>query len=313
MKYELGNNSSKLIEHLKDKLQNGLSTMEEDINSKLRGKVEIGTLNEMSQTLNNKFVSDINNKLDKKDLKMRTNVINKKIDFLEKKITKALIESLLEIQSEEHPLIVKQNYKTGDKCASCDQTIEKNNNTHNHTNNTHTNKNTHNRSNSMITTMNNFQTHENFNKNYNLKSLHDQCSKFGGSYSRILANSESLKEEFNKLNNGNRMLTEIEAVKSISNNTLNTFNLPNVNNKTKQNIIKSKNKTSEAGVTTDYDLNNLNNNPNNNTNNTNSNNHLGTFNTVIDTELTHTNFTGESLMKVSNKYFRLKERKKKKK
>jgi len=69
-----------LLDLVKEKLTNGLSSIEEDMNIKLRGKVEIDKLNEMSNTISNKFNAEINSKLDKKELKMRTTVINKKVN-----------------------------------------------------------------------------------------------------------------------------------------------------------------------------------------------------------------------------------------
>ena len=69
-----------MLDLVKEKLTNGLSSIEEDMNIKLRGKVEIDKLNEMSNTISNKFNAEINSKLDKKELKMRTTVINKKVN-----------------------------------------------------------------------------------------------------------------------------------------------------------------------------------------------------------------------------------------
>ena len=197
--------------------------MGDEINTKLRGKVEMDKLYEMSSTISKQFNTEISNKLDKKELKMRTTVINKKIDFLEKKVTKALIDSLMEIHTDEAPLIVKQSW-VGDNCASCGQLVALGENRESIGNG----KGSHNRSNSMMATMNDFKNmqntqydkipKDNFNKSYNLKSLHDHCQKFGGSYSRILANSnaEGLKEEFSQLNTVSnlpqRLTTEINQI-----------------------------------------------------------------------------------------------------
>ncbi len=71
--------STKLVELLKDKIKNGLTTMEGGINAKLRNKVEFDVLKDMSQNIDNKLNSEISQKIDKKELKVKTAVINKKV------------------------------------------------------------------------------------------------------------------------------------------------------------------------------------------------------------------------------------------
>jgi len=54
-------------------------TIEGGLNERLKQKVEFTTLNDFGNNLNNKFVSDINQKLDKKDLAVKTTMLNKKV------------------------------------------------------------------------------------------------------------------------------------------------------------------------------------------------------------------------------------------
>ncbi len=181
----------------------------------------------------------------------------------------------MEIHTDDAPLIVKQNF-TSYKCASCSQSIE--------------NFNSHNRSNSQSL------TNENFNKTYNLKSLHDHYNKFGGSYSKILANSnaDTLKDEFTQINANNRMHTETDMKRT--NTTFDKVTFPQVKtvfNKNNTNIaanklkVKSVNKENLIEDSNDERL-----------------------KTVVDSELKHSTLKGENLLKITNKYFNIKEKEK---
>ncbi len=58
-----------------------MKTMEGGLNERLKNKVELSALNDFSNTLNNKFVQGISQKIDKKELKVKTSSINKKVKF----------------------------------------------------------------------------------------------------------------------------------------------------------------------------------------------------------------------------------------
>ena len=66
-------------------------------------------------------------KLDKNDLKKNNNTINRKIDSLENKISKTLVDTIIDLQMDEAPLIVKKNMKNIEKCASCNQVLPQTN------------------------------------------------------------------------------------------------------------------------------------------------------------------------------------------
>ena len=66
-------------------------------------------------------------KLDRVELKKNNNVIRRKIDSLENKISKTLVDTIIDLQMDEAPLIVKKNAKNYDLCASCNQPLKKQN------------------------------------------------------------------------------------------------------------------------------------------------------------------------------------------
>jgi len=60
-------------------------------------------------------------------LKKKTNVINKKIDSLENKISQTLVDTIIDIQMDEAPLIIKKNSRNLEICASCNHLLKRNN------------------------------------------------------------------------------------------------------------------------------------------------------------------------------------------
>ena len=58
----------------------------------LRNKIDQIGLTDFENKMNNKFYIDLREKLDKNDLKKNNNMINRKIDNLESKISKTLLK-----------------------------------------------------------------------------------------------------------------------------------------------------------------------------------------------------------------------------
>ena len=56
-------------------------------------------------------------------LRKNNNVINRKIDSLENKISKTLVDTIIDLQMDDQPLLLKKNAKNMDKCASCGQNL----------------------------------------------------------------------------------------------------------------------------------------------------------------------------------------------
>ena len=75
--------------------------------------------------MSNKFYIDLREKLDKNDLKKNNNLFNRKIDNLETKISKTLVDTIIDLQMDDQPLIIKKNGNGVDVCASCNQPVPK--------------------------------------------------------------------------------------------------------------------------------------------------------------------------------------------
>ncbi len=64
-------------------------------------------------------------KIDKKEMNKNNQYFKRKIDNLESKISRTLVDTLIDLQMDEAPLVVKRNFReiTGQKCASCGQNL----------------------------------------------------------------------------------------------------------------------------------------------------------------------------------------------
>ena len=64
-------------------------------------------------------------KIDKKELSKNKMYFNKKIDNLENTISRTLVDTLIDLQMDEAPLMTKNSYFEGgvQKCASCNQKL----------------------------------------------------------------------------------------------------------------------------------------------------------------------------------------------
>lgn len=127
IKQDLRNESKRIFDEFKVNLKSSLARIEDQ----LREKVDKFNLNEFSQKLDSKFNHEIKYKLDKGDLNKNNISIHKKINSLENKISKALVDTLIDLQIEEAPLLVKKNLKQFDRCASCNQVIGNKRNSYN--------------------------------------------------------------------------------------------------------------------------------------------------------------------------------------
>ena len=155
-------------------------------------------MDELGKKVDTKLSSEMQKKIDKNDMKKNNHMINKKIDTLENKISKTLVDTLIDLQMEEAPLIVKKpfNPNTGninerEKCASCNQMIYYNTNSvimeeqHCHT---------HSYGNNNSYNSNNFNSNPNSTK-FKFKNVQENCYKFGaGSYSRYLNSIDNAED-----------------------------------------------------------------------------------------------------------------------
>ena len=117
--------SSRLLEEFRGNLRNSITKIQEQMTE----KVDKFNLDDFSKKLDLKIVHEFSKKLDRTDLNKNTHVINKKvnnlllikIDSLENKISKTLVDALIDLQLDDAPLMVKKSQQGGDKCASCNQ------------------------------------------------------------------------------------------------------------------------------------------------------------------------------------------------
>ena len=123
IKQNLKNETSKIMQQFKQRLESFTNRFEHE----LKNKIDQMGLSEFETKINNKFHVDLREKLDKNELKKNNNVIKRKIDNLENKISKTLVDTIIDLQMDDQPLIIKKNGNGVDVCASCNQPLSRNN------------------------------------------------------------------------------------------------------------------------------------------------------------------------------------------
>ena len=128
MKANLRVDTYKVVEQFKLKLNSFTDKFENE----LKNKIDKIGLNVFENKLNSKLSIDLKDKLNKNDLKKNNFMINKKIDTLENKISKTLVDTIIDLQMDDVHLLIKKNQKNVELCASCNRPlndISNNNNT----------------------------------------------------------------------------------------------------------------------------------------------------------------------------------------
>lgn len=205
VKKDLQFESNRILEDFKQDLKTSINKIEDQ----LREKVDRFNLDEFGKKIDSKFVFEINKKLDRNDLKKNTNLINRKIDTLENKISKTLVDTLIDLQMEEAPLIVKKSVG-GEKCASCNQYLP---HSHNH--------------------------HDQGN-HYEHKNLYKTTSKFHATGYRPGESNKVSSGNMININNPINEVSEDERGNNI-NNSKKAFQLPDINlNKSNPDLASKK-------------------------------------------------------------------------
>ena len=124
VKQNLKNETLKVVEEFKLKLDNFTSKFEIE----LRSKVDSSGLSTFENKINTRIRGDLREKLDRVELQKNNNQIRRKIDSLENKISKTLVDTIIDLQMDEAPLIIKKNSRNYDVCASCNQFIKSDSN-----------------------------------------------------------------------------------------------------------------------------------------------------------------------------------------
>ena len=139
VKNNLKSETTKIVDQFKNKLSSFTYKFEDE----LRNKIDQIGLYSFEKKINSKLLYELKEKLDKNELKKSNNALNRKIDSLENKISKTLVDTIIDLQMDEAPLIAKKNIKNLEICASCNQILKRNNSINNESlseNKTHTNK-----------------------------------------------------------------------------------------------------------------------------------------------------------------------------
>ena len=185
LKQNLKNETSKIMQQFKQRLESFTNKFEHE----LKNKIDQMGLSEFETKINNKFHIDLREKLDKNELKKNNNVIKRKIDNLENKISKTLVDTIIDLQMDDQPLIIKKNGNGVDICASCNQPYSRNN--------------------SLIPTGDFFSANlSNLNMNMSKKNINKSLINFTqpSSMKSVIFNSE---KSFNNSNIGSSKLPDI--------------------------------------------------------------------------------------------------------
>ena len=122
VKQNLKMETMKVVEEFKSKLDSFTYKFENE----LRSKIDHSGLSVFEDKMSSRFRIDLKEKLDKSELKKNNYVIKRKINNLENKISKTLVDTIIDLQMDEAPLIVKTNAQNVELCASCNQALKKN-------------------------------------------------------------------------------------------------------------------------------------------------------------------------------------------
>ena len=121
VKQNLKTETLKAVSEFKLKLDNFTNKFENE----LKKKIDSGGLTIFEDRLNTRIRGDLKAKLDRSEMKRNNNQIRKKIDSLENKISKTLVDTIIDLQMDEAPLLIKKNSRNYEMCASCNQPIKK--------------------------------------------------------------------------------------------------------------------------------------------------------------------------------------------
>ena len=122
IKRDLKNESNFILADFKLGLKDSINNIE----TKLKDKVDKLGLDQFWNKMNEQLIEEMNQKIDKKEMNKNNIYLKKKIDNLESKISRTFVDTLIDLQMDEAPLLVKKNFReiTEQKCASCGQNLQ---------------------------------------------------------------------------------------------------------------------------------------------------------------------------------------------
>ena len=126
IKKDLKKESSNILEDFKSGLKESINRIE----TQLKDKVDKLGLDEFWNKINDQLIVEMNEKIDKKEMNKNNQYLKRKIDNLESKISRTLVDTLIDLQMDETPLVVKRSFReiNEKKCASCGQNLPNINN-----------------------------------------------------------------------------------------------------------------------------------------------------------------------------------------
>ena len=122
IKKDLKSESNFILEDFKQGLKESINKIE----TQLKDKVDKLGLDQFWNKINEQLIEEMKRKIDKKEMNKNNMYLKKKIDNLESKISRTLVDTLIDLQMDESPLIVKKNFReiNEQKCASCGQSLQ---------------------------------------------------------------------------------------------------------------------------------------------------------------------------------------------
>ena len=122
IKKDLKSESNFILEDFKQGLKESINKIE----TQLKDKVDKLGLDQFWNKINEQLIEELKRKIDKKEMNKNNMYLKKKIDNLESKISRTLVDTLIDLQMDESPLIVKKNFReiNEQKCASCGQSLQ---------------------------------------------------------------------------------------------------------------------------------------------------------------------------------------------
>ena len=121
IKKDLKAESNNIFDDFKSGLKESISRIE----NQLRDKVDKLGLDQFWNKINEQLLSEMKEKIDKKEMNKNNQYLKRKIDNLESKISRTLVDTLIDLQMDEAPLVIKRNFReiNDKKCASCGQNL----------------------------------------------------------------------------------------------------------------------------------------------------------------------------------------------
>lgn len=105
VKASLKSETAKVIEQFKMKLELFTNRFEHELNN----KINLMWISSFDNKMNKRLYEEMRDKFDRNELRKNNSLINRKIGSVENKISKTLVDTIIDLQMDEVLLIVKKN------------------------------------------------------------------------------------------------------------------------------------------------------------------------------------------------------------